>query len=370
VGLLIATQPNLRVEVTPEIILALFVPPLVFETAFHVGLARLRKNLGWIMVMAVPGVLLTIGIVGFIVATGTGIGIEKAILFGALVSATDPVAVCSLFRTLGSPKSLSTLVEGESLLNEGTTIILFNLILAIIVSGAVSLNGPAAIDLTLGAVWYFVRVIVGGVATGVSLGWLFSQIIARVDDHLVGITLTVTLAFGCYITAEHFQLSGVLAAVTAGLIAGDLGRRGMSPTTRVALSNFWEYLAFMANILVFLLIGLQISIPSMIGNMALIAVAVIGILASRALAGYGFSWLASLRSQSLSFGFQHVIFWGGLRGAISLALALSLPAGFAGREVLQSMAFGVTLFTLLVQGTTIQFLLDRLGLVRRGDISR
>jgi CPA1 family monovalent cation:H+ antiporter len=366
VGLLITFQQPLEIDLTPELILALFVPPLVFEAAFHIDVHRLRDNLVPILVLAVPGVLLTTVIVGVIVAAGINLPLPTALLFGALISATDPVAVVALFRTLGVPRQLTVLVEGESLFNDGTAIVVFNLMLAAV--GAAVVTGGTSNGLDLGrAVVDFAVISVGGLGVGGLLGWLIARLIAQLDDYLIETTLTTVLAFGAYLIAERLHVSGVLAVVAAGLVNGNLGPRGMSPTTRIVLFNFWEYLAFITNSLVFLLIGLDVNIPQIVTNIVPIGVAVMAVMVSRALIVYGLTWVINRRSPTVSRPYQHVVFWGGLRGAISLALALSLPATLADRELLRVMAFGVVLFTLLGQGTTMQFLLSRLGLTQRAE---
>lgn len=368
VGLLITFQQPLQIDLTPELILALFVPPLVFEAAFHIQFNRLRDNLIPILVLAIPGVLLTTGMVGLIVAAGTNLPLSTAFVFGALISATDPVAVVALFRTLGAPRRLAVLVEGESLFNDGTAIVVFSLMLT--AAGAALKSGETAPANTLDlgrAIVDFVIVSVGGVGVGGLLGWLLSRLIARLDDYLIETTLTTVLAFGAYLIAERLEFSGVLAVVAAGLINGNIGPKGMSPTTRIVLFNFWEYLAFVANSLVFLLIGLDVNIPQIAANIGPIAIAVLAVLISRVAIVYGFNWLIGLRGRRVPKPYQHVMFWGGLRGAISLALALSLPASLVGRDLLRVMAFGVVLFTLLAQGTTMQFLLRKLGLVQRAE---
>ena len=367
VGLLITFQQPLEIDLTPELILALFVPPLVFEAAFHIDFHRLRDNLVPILVLAVPGVLLTTVIVGLIVAVGINLSLTTALVFGALISATDPVAVVALFRALGAPKQLTVLVEGESLFNDGTAIVVFNLMLTA-AGAAVVTGGSTQTGFDLGrAVVDFVVVSAGGLSVGALLGWMISRLIARLDDYLIETTLTTVLAFGAYLIAERLHFSGVLAVVAAGLINGNLGPRGMSPTTRIVLFNFWEYLAFIANSFVFLLIGLDVNIPQIVANIVPIGIAVLAVVVSRALVVYALTWLINRRTQTVSRPYQHVLFWGGLRGAISLALVLSLPASLADRELLRVMAFGVVLFTLLGQGTTMQFLLTRLGLIQRAE---
>lgn len=363
VGLLITFQQPLEIDLTPELILSLFIPPLVFEAAFHLEFKSLRDNWLPIVGLAIPGVLVTTFIIGGIVSWGVGISLTSGLVFGALIAATDPVAVVSLFKALGAPKRLTTLVESESLFNDGTAIVLFKLIVAVALSAAVGGNDDAhdTFDV-LTAVVDFFRISAGGLLIGLGLGWVIAQIIARVDDYLIETMLTTVLAFGAYLVAEKFHVSGVLAVVAAGIVIGNIGLRGMSPTTRIVLFNFWEILAFVANSLVFLLIGLDVNLREIGANLLPIAIALGAVLLSRALVVYGLMALANLSANKVSLAYRHVLFWGGLRGAISLALALSLPLALADREILRVMTFGVVLFTLLAQGTTMQFLLRRLGI--------
>ncbi|MEO8072887.1 MAG: Na+/H+ antiporter, partial [Acidobacteriota bacterium] len=336
VGLLITFQKPLEISLTPELILSLFIPPLVFEASFHLEFKNLRENWLPIVGLAIPGVLLTTFIVGWIVSWGVGIPLSSGLVFGALIAATDPVAVVSLFKALGAPKRLTTLVESESLFNDGTAIVLFKLILAVALSAIVGSGGDAhhSFDI-LSAIVDFFRVSAGGLLIGIGLGWVISQIIARVDDYLIETMLTTVLAFGAYLVAERFHVSGVLAVVAAGILTGNIGLKGMSPTTRIVLFNFWEFLAFVANSLVFLLIGLDVNLREIGANLLPIAIALAAVLLSRALVVYGVTALANLSSNKISLAYRHVLFWGGLRGAISLALALSLPLALAERELLR-----------------------------------
>ncbi len=355
-GLVLSLSPRLEAEVSPDLVLSLLVPPLVFEAALHLSLIELRRNISTLVLLAVPGVILNMLMVGAVVAVGAGISWPMALLFGALIAATDPVAVIGIFRKLGAPKRLTVLLEGESLLNDGTAIVLFKLALAAAITGHFSAV-EGLID--------FVRVGFGGVVVGAVLGWLISRLIARIDDHLVETTLTTVLAFGSYLVAEDlFDVSGLLAVVAAGLVAGNLGPRGMSPTTRIVLSNFWEYVAFLANSAVFLLIGIQVDFLELLTFWPTILWAIAAVLVSRAVVVY----LLSRIGRSVPSRWRHVLFWGGLRGAIALALALSIPAE-AGPErmTITAMAFGVVLFTLLAQGITMDGLLKRLGVVFRSE---
>ena len=358
-GLALALRGQFEIDITPNLILGLLVPPLIFEAAFHLNLPELRRNLAPILAFAILGVVITTVLVGGIVARGTGMPLSLALVFGALVSATDPVSVVALFRSMGIPKRLQVLLEGESLLNDGTAIVVFNLVVA---SALVATQSP----ITSGSTALFSNIIVfigvsgGGLAVGLALGMVLSRIIERVDDYLIETTLTSVLAYGAYLIAEALGVSGVLAVVAAGLVNGNIGPKGMSPTTRIVVFNFWEYAAFLSNSFVFLLIGLRIDLRLLLANWQLILWAIGGVLAARAVTVYGLAWIGKIEIR-----WQHILFWGGLRGAISLALALSLPRGLGGaRDQLQAMAFGVVLFTLLVQGFSMGPLMRRLNLVQ------
>jgi CPA1 family monovalent cation:H+ antiporter len=360
VGLLLSAQrfTAIEAELTPELILAIFVPPLIFEAAFHLDLGLLRENLTPILVLAVPGVIVATLLIAGVVSLGTGLAFSTAVVFGALIAATDPVAVVQLARRLGVPRRLAVAIEGESLFNDGTAIVVFQIALTAAVTGVFR---PVA------GVIDFLTVSVGGMAIGGALGWAGAQLVARVDDRLIVTTLTTLLAYGAYLVAEQFHFSGVLAVVAAGLLSGNVGLAHAAPSTKIMLFNLWDFLAFLANSLLFLLLGLSVDLAELWSSVGPIAVAVGAVLLGRAAVIYGFSWLAHVGrgTPHIPLEWRHVLFWGGLRGAISLALALSLPGALAQRDTLLSMTFGVMLFTLLVQGSTIQFLLRRLGLTER-----
>ena len=359
VGLLITFQSTLKFELTPELILALFVPPLVFEAAFHLNLTELRRNLPAILLLAVPGVILTTFVIGGMLVLGIRLSLPIALVFGSLIAATDPVAVVALFRTLGVPKRLSVLIEGESLFNDGTAIVLFHLMVTIAITSQFNLVKSVA---------GFFSVSIGGVIVGLVLGWLIAQLIARVDNYLIETTLTTVLAFGSYLVAERLGFSGVLAVLAAGLVNGNISPRGMSPTSRIVIFNFWEYMAFLANSLVFLLLGLQVNITALLASWQPILWAILAVFIARAIVVYGLSWLEKHVSEPIPTRWQHVLNWGGLRGAISLALVLSLPETLGSeRDLLRVMAFGVVLFTLLVQSTTMAPLIRWLKIITRSD---
>lgn len=371
VGLVLTLFPNfLEFDVNSDIILAILVPPLLFEATLQIPWQKLKLDLGVISLLAVGGTFLGTLMVGGAVMQTLGVPLAAALAFGALISATDPVAVISFFRNLGVSKQLSLLVEGESLFNDGAAIVLFNLALTMGILGA-SAFGP------LEALQEFLIVSVGGLAVGLVLGYIVSALILKnVDDHLIETTTTVALAFGAYVIAESFgtiigipglHLSGILAVVAAGLMVGNIGLQNTSPSTRLTLENFWEFSAYLVNSIIFLVIGLEIELIQLLDFLFPILIAVIAVLTSRAIIIYTIIGLHNWtrKRRHIPFSFQHVMFWGGLRGAISLALALSLDGSVFGSDLaleLRVMTFGVVLFTLLVQGTTMERLIKRLGL--------
>lgn len=356
-GLVLAVLPSPfeNLSLTPELIIFLILPPLVFEAAFHLDISELKDHLLLIVVLAVVGVLISTVVVGGIVALA-GMPLMIALVFGALISATDPVAVIAVFRELGVPRKLSYIVEGESLINDGIAIVAFNIVLGAAVSGDFNLTQGLA---------DFLLVSGGGILVGAVLGLVVNALFMRIDNYLIETTLSTVVAYGAFVLAERFHVSGVIAVLTAGLLVGNYGsQRHMSPSTRIVIENFWEYVAFIVNSLVFLLIGLTIDLQLLLDNIVYIVVGIVAVLVGRAIAVYGLGWALDHPRDKLTMRYRHVLFWGGLRGAIGLALALSLPTlPDNWRESLLAMTFGVVLFTLLIQSTTIKGLLDRLGLI-------
>lgn len=371
VGLALALVPNiLDFNVSSDLILAVLVPPLVFEATLNIKWPDLRGDMPLVLLLAVGGTLLSTFIVGGIVFQLLDIPLLGALAFGALIAATDPVAVIAFFKSLGVSKRLSILVEGESLFNDGVAIVIFNLTIA---AAAATLAGGDTSGFSLvAAIIEFLRVSVVGIGIGLALGFVVAYVILRnIDDHLIETATTVALAFGAYVAAESLHTSGLLAVVAAGLVVGNIGMSNTSPTTRLTLDNFWEFLAFVANSLVFLLIGLEMRLSQLVQFAVPIAVAVLAVLFSRAVSVYLITAVHNRLTPDrldVSMAYQHVMFWGGLRGAISLALALTIGRNLFGATIateMQVMTFGVVLFTILVQGATIERLIDRLGLVQR-----
>jgi len=346
-------------DVAPGVILFVFLPTLIYESAFNLNSIQLRRNLPAVLTLAVPGLLLSTAIIGGIVWLLTPFDFATGLLIGAILSATDPVAVISLFRQLGTPDRLTVLVEGESLFNDATAIVVSRIILGVIAAGTVTFSTATA-----GTVNFFV-VFIGGIAVGWLLARVTGWILGRVDsDPFIEITLTTILAYGSFLIAEEaFHVSGVMATVAAGITMGGWGRAKISQSISAYMENFWEYMAFVANALIFLLVGLRVELADLYRNFDMLIWVILAMLISRAVVVYTLVPLSSRLpgSEPVSRAYQSVMVWGGLRGAIALAIALSLE-GMADADTIIALVTGAVLFTLLVQGLSIEPLVRRLGL--------
>lgn len=248
------------------------------------------------------------------------------------------------------------LLEGESLLNDGTAIVLFTLSVALVAGMA---------TMTLGLAVDFIKIVGIGMLIGTGVGLAVSQVIRQVDDPMIEIMLTTIAAYGSFLAAEHFHFSGVIATVAAGMLCGNYGARvGMSPSTRMAVETFWEYVAFALNSVVFLLIGLEVNFEALLASWKAVLVAYFVVTGCRALIVFGASSLLSKTRERIPWGWSVILTWGGLRGGLPMVLVLSLPKDFPHRELLVSMTFGVAILSILVHGLTMSQLLRRLGIVR------
>ncbi len=350
---------GIGLPLTRDLVFDVFLPPLIFEAALHLEWKPFLRDLPLNASLAFPGVV----IAGAFVATGMHVLVGwswiGASLFGVLIAATDPVSVIAAFKELSVDRRLSMTVETESLLNDGAAAVGFTLVSAIAAGASM---GPGAIS------WELAWTVLGGIVTGLAVTGPLLLLAWRTDDHLVEITLTTIAAYGSFLIAEHFGMSGVLASTTAGLVVGNFGlTRVISEAGRGHVVAFWEYAAFLANSVVFILIG-GYEAHQPIGLVAVAAsIAVALVLLGRAVAVYPICAVFSWSALALDRRYQHVLVWGGLRGALGLALALALPSSVAEREEIVVVAFAVVAFSIFVQGLTMPWLIRRLGLLVRAD---
>jgi CPA1 family monovalent cation:H+ antiporter len=374
VGLIVTRLAGgLRVEITPGLVLAVLLPGLIFEAALRTEFEELRPSFLGVVLLAVPGVVLGAWLVGVVLSATTELSFESAFLVGAMVAATDPAAVIATFARMSAPKRLTTFVEAESLLNDGTGVVLFTI-------GLATLTGGASVE---EGVVRFAVVVIGSVAMGIAAGVLATRLIAVTDEHLLELTISVVLAYGTYLLADWLHLSGIIATVLAGATLGSYGRtHGLSREALRRIDDVWEFIAYLLTALIFLLLGAAISLDAVLAAIVPILWAIVAVLVGRAIVVYlllggasGFAASLSRRSSAprtlrpIPLAWLHILFWAGLRGAVAVALALSLPAETPNRALLQGVTFGVVLFTLLVQGSTAAPLIQRLGVRRLADPS-
>lgn len=359
-GVAIAYIPNTpQMHLSRDLIFNIFLPPLVFDAALQLPWPRFRRELPVTLTLAFFGVAVAAGIVTAGMHFGLGWSWIGAGLFAVLIAATDPVAVIAAFKEMHAEKRLAMLVESESLLNDGVVAVAFTVLIAI-ATGASATAG----SIVPAFLWTFF----GGALIGVGVGGLILLLAGRTRDHLVEITLTAIAAYGSFLLAEHFHASGVLASLTAGLVIGNLGPLGaISEEGRPHVISAWEFFAFLANSFVFLLIGMgEAVMPVNSIGYVTAGTAVVLVLLGRAAAVYPLALLFRTTALKVSLPYQHVLFWGGLRGALGLALALTVPASVPERVPIIITAFLVVAFSIFVQGLTMPSLVKRLELTEEG----
>ncbi|MEZ5656586.1 MAG: sodium:proton antiporter [Sphingobium sp.] len=355
-GIALALLPfGIEMPLTPELIFEVFLPPLVFEAAIQISWKPFRREMPLLLALVTLGVVLAAAIV----ATGmhylVGWSWLGAAFFGVLVAATDPVSVIAMFKTVKVPHRLHLLVESESLLNDGVAAVAFA-ILMLVAAGTEPTFTIVSTKLLV--------TVAGGIAAGAVVAVPLILIAGRTTDRLVEVTLTTLIAYGSFLLAEHFHLSGVLATLTAGLIVGNYGFMGsISDEGHPAVVNFWEYAAFLVNSLIFILIGGREAEQSFMPVVGAALVATLLSLVGRAAAIYPVAAMFARSRIAIPWKYKHVLVWGGLKGALALALALALPTTLAEREEIITIAFAVVAFSIFIQGLTMPALMRRLGLI-------
>ena len=356
VGLGLALVDVRLLPLSPGMILMIFLPPLLFEAAWNMRWAALRREFLPSSLYAVGGVVVSIASVGCALHGFLAVPWMTALLVGGCLSATDSAAVVGLFREAGAGERLTTLLEGEALLNDGAAVVAFGVLVDLAVN-----HQPFQLSTTI--VRFFV---VTGIGLGVGglIGICFTFVTQRYELDWVEQSLTLVTAYGTYLLVEEMGGSGVIGVVTAGLVIGNLSTNGAVPQKRSSMMEFWEFATFFVNSILFLLLGDQIHLPKLIHNIETTAVAIVAIVGSRALTIYGFSALSNQFAQTaISWQNQTVLWWAGLRGSVAIALALSIPVAVAGRDEITANSFGVVWFTLLVQGLTTKLLMQKLDLL-------
>jgi Na+:H+ antiporter len=352
-GIALALLPwHPSVTLSRELVYTGILPPLIFEAAFELRWEALRRNLALVILLATVGVLLSALVTGAVMTGLVHWPISAGLLFGILMAATDPVSVLATLKEIEARGRLALLIEAESLLNDGTAAVLFVIAIGFIAGEPLTYR---AVAITLGAN-IGIGLLAGALVAGVVLA-----IIGRTDDRLIEVALTTVAAYGSFLLAEHFGGSGILGTLTAGMLLGNLAPRWgfFSEAGDRAVRSTWEFITFLANSLVFLLIGLAEGHEDFRGLWWTAAAAVIAVLAGRAAAVYPVCVLFSRGPNRAGPAQQHALVWGGLRGALALALVLSIPESFPWRHVIVVVTFAVVAFSIIVQGLTCRPLLRR-----------
>ena len=382
VSLLLDGAPGLRehlekIKLKPELLLQVFLPILLFEAAFHVDLKSFLNNRRAILFLAIPGV-----IIGMVLTTAVFVPVAKLIrgdmmwqvglVTAAMLAATDPISVVALFKEFTVAKRLGIIVEGESLINDGIAVVLFGVVVKI-TADSLGLHIPT-LDVQGGNVQAlhvlgnFLQEVFLGAAVGVAVGLAMSYLTSKVNDHLIEVALTAIAAYGSNVMAMQLHASGVIAVVVCGMMVGNVGaKHGMSPTTREAVFSFWEFAAFMANSFVFILIGLEIRLSELWADAGLIVAFFVIMILVRSVIVFGVHNLVRREDLRLRKPWLPVITWSGVRGSLSMVMAMMLVAseseGETTRKLILNLVFGVVLLSILLQGTTIEWLMKRVGLI-------
>ena len=357
-GIVIAFLPlGFEIGFSKELLFKVLLPPLIFEAALYIHWKELKRDLIPVVTFASIGVLLSAGIIAAFMHFLIGWDWAMSALFGVLISATDPVSVIATFKEAKVEGRLRLLVEAESLFNDSTAAVAFTIALTFAMGQSMTV-GTAALAMFLS--------VVGGIASGLIVGYGCLWIAGKTHDHLVEIALTTIAAFGSFWLAEQFNyagvhFSGVLASMTAGLIVGNTTQLGfITEKGEESIEDFWEFAAFVVNSIIFIVLGLNEASQDFGRSMLAIGVAIIAVIIARAVAIYPISALYSKSKWKIDSEHQHIMFWGGLRGALALALALGIPESVPYRAEILTVTFGVVAFSVFAQGLTMTPLLRSL----------
>ncbi len=357
-GIAIALVPFApEINLTKDLLFTVLLPPLIFEAAFCLDWGHLRRELPVVLLLATIGVLLSAAVTAAGMHYLANWQWAGAIVFGVLIAATDPVSVIATFREAKAQGRLLLLIESESLFNDGTAAVFFVIALEVVTGGSIT---------TSTVLFRLVTMTLGSLVCGGAVAVAMALLCGRSDDHLVEITCTTLAAWGSFLLAEHFHFSGVLATLTAGLIFGNApALASFSERGREAVDSFWEYAAFVANSLVFLLIGIRVAHQNVLSVWTTAAAAIGVVIVARAAAVYPSCVLFARSNLRVTMRHQNILLWGGLRGALALALALALPSELPGRAAIVSASFAVVAFSVFVQGLTLTPLLRAWGEIKR-----
>ncbi|MBW4470034.1 MAG: cation:proton antiporter [Stenomitos rutilans HA7619-LM2] len=358
-GLAITELLPRKIGLDSALILNLFLPILLFEAAINTDISRLRSTIKPVTLLAGPGVVIASGVTAAILKFGLGLPWISALLIGVILAITDTVSVIAVFKEVTVPPRLTTIVEGESLFNDGIALVLFSLILKVNATGSLTFAD---------GIKELLVVILGGGLVGLALGYLGVGLYARSNDSLSNILLTVAIALGTFQLSQFFGMSGVVAVVVAGLVVGNLERsQTVSASSRITVLSFWEYAGFGVNTFIFLLIGIEINLETLLKTLPAVLLAVLAYQVGRFLSVYPLLAIVKRVDRHLPLRWQHVLFFGNIKGSLSMALALSLPSTLPDREALIALIFGSVLVSLVGQGLSLPWLINRLELVHTSE---